>query len=977
MSPADSKTDGVLKKHFPVAAIGASAGGLEAMSQLLYHLPKNTGIAYIYIQHLDPSHESNLVTILRRETKMPVVEATDNVKIEPDHLYVMPPNKELSLVDGVISVSDRPSRPYSSMPINRFFISLADRYKEAAIGIVLSGTASDGTLGLKAIKMEGGITFAQDVSAKFHSMPDNAVTDGFVDLILSPKEIALRLSQIGDQKDIYYSAINNLHLRSDTDVDENFLSILQIVRKSIDVDFSQYKMTTIKRRILRRMLIYKLETVKDYLQYLKQHAGEVNTLYQDLLINVTSFFRDNESSQFLQKTIIPKIIKSKTVNDPIRIWVAACSTGQEVYSLAMLIVEELGEESANTPVQIFATDLSEQVINKARIGLYSADEVSDIPPKRLHRFFNKTDGHYRVVKSIRDLCIFATHNIAKDPPFSRLDLVSCCNLLIYLDTNLQRKVISTFHYALNKNGYLVLGKSETIGQSDSLFSQVDKKFRVYSKKADVASNGMFEMNFRHPDGNKLTTQKIAKAPRGKMDEVDLERSADNLLLKKYTPASVIVNNELDIVQFKGSTGLYLEAMPGRASLNLMKMARPGLGFELRNIVHKAKKTGEPAKKTGLNINVGDKIHPTSIEAIPLKTDTEEQYYLVVFEEMKLLPGKDYGTVKDKRVKQLEGEMASLREDMRSIVESQEAANEELQSANEEIVSSNEELQSINEELETSKEEIESSNEELTTINQELQVRNEELVEAHEYSQAVYDTIREAVLILDKSLKIKTANNTFFKTFKLTESETIGVLFNELANKQGDLAPLKKLLQEVIKNDTHFEDYEIKNFFPGSGEKVLLLNAKKVNQKMHGNELVLLAIEDITSMRQAQGVLKQQESWFKNMADNAPVAIWVTGLDKKLNFMNETGLKLRGITLTEAIGKEWEVGAHPEDLETSKKIFHDSFDKMQPFEISYRLQKYDGNYHPMINKGKPHYDETGEFTGYVGTCIELSGPLSPP
>lgn len=962
-----------VEKYFPVAAIGASAGGLEAISQLLTHLPDKTGIAYIYIQHLDPSHDSNLTSILQRETKMPVLEATDKIKVETDHLYVIPPNKEMALVDGIISVTDRPQKPYAHMPINRFFISLAERYKEYAIGIVLSGTAYDGTLGTKAIKMEGGITFAQDDSAKFQSMPQNATNDGGVDLVLSPKQMAEELAKLGEKKDYYYSVIkDDENVATEKNEENDFFNILHLIQKSVGADFSQYKMTTIKRRIVRRMMIYKSENVKEYLQYLKQHAKEIDLLYQDLLINVTAFFRDAESSAFLQQTILPKIIRSKSANDPIRVWVPACSTGQEAYSLAMLIVEVLGDRSANTPVQVFATDLSENVISKARVGVYTQDEVSEIPLKRLQRFFTKTDGHYRIVKSIRDLCIFATHNIAKDPPFSRLDLISCCNLLIYLDTNLQRRLMGTFHYSLGTEGYLILGKSETIGTSTSLFSQVDKRHKIYSNRKDAAAKPGFEMTYRMPEADKiLSVPRPSPNQKFKAEDADLEKVVDGLLLKKYSPASVIVTPDLDIVQFRGSTGLYLEAAPGRASLNLMKMARQGMAFELRNIVHKAKKTGEPAIKHGLHIKTEDKTLTISIEAVPVKTDTEEEYFLVIFEPM---PEPDaainYGSVKDERVKQLEGEMATLREDMRSIVESQEAANEELQSANEEIVSSNEELQSINEELETSKEEIESSNEELTTINQELQVRNEELAEAHEYSQAVYDTIREAVLVMDKELKIKTANKAFFEIFGTTEYETVGMFFDELGNKQWDLSQLKKLLKEVIEEEKNFKDYEVNAFFPGIGQRAMLLNAQKVYQKIHGSELVLLAIEDITEFRHAQKVLAEQEKWFKNMANNAPVAIWVTGLDKLTNFMNDTGLTFRGITLEEAMGKEFWYGAHPDDQEYCKQIFHKHFDKKEPFEIKYRLHEHNGQYCPMISLGKPNYDSDGTFMGFIGTCTEF-------
>lgn len=964
-------TNDAEKKPFPIVAIGASAGGMEAFIELLQNLPQVTGLSYAYVQHLDPTHESNLIHILGRSTKMPVIEAVDQVKIEPDHIYVIPPNREMSLVDGIIQVSPRPAKPYNHMPINHFFVSVAERYKEMGIGIILSGTATDGTAGMKAIKLAGGLTFAQDESAKFQSMPKSAISEGAADLVLSPKAMAEELSKISKQKDAYYTAIQELNEEAISNKDEELLGILHLLHRSTGVDFSLYKMNTIKRRIIRRMMLYKLETLRDYAQYIKQHTNEINFLYQGLLINVTAFFRDVESSEYLKKNLLPKVLKSKAPNDPVRVWVPACSTGQEAYSLAMLIIEVLGDKAASMPVQIFATDLSETAINKARLGIYSKDDVIDIPPKRLQRFFTKIDGNYRIVKSIRDLCVFATHNIAKDPPFSRLDLISCCNLLIYLDNHLQKKLIATFHYSLNGNGYLILGKSETVGTSAYLFAQLDKKLKIYAKKKDATAKAMFEMNYRLPEpekfsgfGRRTTEQKI------KTDEIDLDKAVENLILKKFTPASVIVNYDLDILQFRGSTGLYLEPAPGKASLNLMKMARQGLGFELRNIVHKAKKSGQPAKKAGLEISYDGKSHKVSIEAIPLKADTEEDYYLVVFEEMVTPQQEQLGNVKDRRVKQLEEELAALREDMRSIVEAQEAANEELQSANEEIVSSNEELQSINEELETSKEEIESSNEELITINQELQVRNEQLAEVQEYSEAVFTTIRESLLILDKDLRIKSANQAFYKTFLMREDEVEGRLLFEINNKLWNIPQLRQFLTEVIPAQSQFHGFEITHSFPGIGEKVMLLNARKLVQKMHRQHLILLAMEDITEHKQAQKIIADREAWFRNMANNAPVMIWVTGIDKLCNFANRTFLEYRGIDLGNIIGKPWAEDAHPDDLDRCLRLYEDSFNKKQPFEIEYRLKKHTGEYHRIFARAKPNFTPEGQFTGYIGTCVEL-------
>ncbi|WP_066408253.1 CheR family methyltransferase [Flavisolibacter tropicus] len=837
---------------FPVVAIGAADGGTEAMMTLLENLPQNTGMAFFYFQI--NGIESDAAKQLTGATEIPVIKAEENIEVKPDHLYVIDPDKPQMLSDGVLKpMVNLPESPHAGMPVSQFFTLLADQLQEKVIGILLSGSDVDGTLGLKAIKMGGGLTFVQDGTANFSTMPKNAISQGVVDLVLSPKEIAEELIKIGHQKEIYYTAMKELDEGAISNNDESLKSILNLLNRNIGVDFSGYKKTTIKRRIIRRMMLHKLDNLRDYMDYLKKHSGEANALYQDLLINVTTFFRDPDTSEYLKDTLFPKIIQSKTINDPIRIWVPACSTGQEAYSVAMMLIEALGDKVTSMPVQIFATDLSEVAINKARLGIYSKDDVIDVSPKRLERFFNKIDGSYRIIKSIRDMCVFATHNIAKDPPFSRLDLISCCNFLIYIDSILQKKIIATFHYSLLNNGYLVLGKSETVGASAYLFSQVEKHFKVFSKKKDATAKAAFEMNYRFPETDRsFGTTRKQMSQKVKNDEVDLDRVIDHILLKTYTPACVVVNNDLDILQFRGSTGLYLEPSPGKASLNLMKMARQGLGFELRNLVHKAKMSGAPARKIGMEIYIEDKIQRINIEATPIKTEGEDAYFMVLFTPALSLPDdEELGDVKDKRVKQLEAELTALREDMRSIIESQEAANEELQSANEEIVSSNEELQSINEELETSKEEIESSNEELITINQELQMRNEQLAEVQEYSEAMFNIIRESVLTLDKELRVKTANRAFYKTFKINEEDAEGRYIFELGNGKWNIPKLRKLLHDIIPTNTQFFGYEIVHEFPNIGEKVLIINAHKVAQRIHGQELILLAIEDITEFRQAQ------------------------------------------------------------------------------------------------------------------------------
>ncbi|RYY67626.1 MAG: PAS domain S-box protein [Chitinophagaceae bacterium] len=957
-------------KPYPIVAIGASAGGIEALQELLAHLPAKTGMTFVYVQHTSEERESGLVPVLARATSMPVLMAEDDMPMLADHLYVSPGGM-LTISNVTLRLRPRRADEKVFLPINQLFLSLAEHTRIPIIGIILSGSATDGVLGLKALKAAGGLTFAQGETAAFQSMPQGAIADGSVDLVLSPREMAEELERIADQKETFYNAIQELSEESIHNRDQHLLAILHLLHRSVGVDFRFYKMNTIKRRIIRRMMLHKIATLEAYAQFLRQHAGEINLLYQDLLINVTTFFRDAESMEYLREHVLPEVLKGKSDNDPLRIWVPACSTGQEAYSLAMLVMEALGDKAANTPVQIFATDISDMVINKARLGIYSPDDVLDIEPRRLQRFFTRVEGSYRVIKSIRDLCVFATHNVTKDPPFSRIDIVSCCNLLIYLDTVLQRKVMATFHYALHNHGYLVLGRSETVGSAANLFTQIDKKLKVYAKKKDGSAKALFEMSFAVPDAQRLQLPEERRPNRkaGRPD-LDIERAMDEALLARYIPASVLVNGDLDILQFRGATGLFLEPAPGRASLNLMKMARPGLGFELRNIVHKAKSSGSPARKEGLDIQAQGETRKVTIEAVPVRADGEEELFLVVFSQMATEVGTATGEPDDERAHQLERELKALREDMRAIVEAQEAANEELQSANEEIVSSNEELQSINEELETSKEELESSNEELITINQELQLRNEQLAESYEYAEAVFNTIGESLLVLDSSLLVRTANNAFLTTFKCkAEDVELRPLF-ELCHQQWNIQELREFLYDTVLKQTGSARLVFTHTFAGLGEKTLALNACRVARRSQGEEIVLLAMEDLTEHKAAARMLAEREEWIRNMANNAPVMMWVSGTDRLNTFVNKAYLEFRGIKPEEAVGHLWTEHIHPDDIDHCMKTYFSHFEQKLPYSLEYRLLRHDGVYRYILDRATPNFTPDGMFAGFIGTCVDV-------
>ena len=864
-------TKQIKKSSFTVVAIGASAGGLEAITQLLQQLSPTTGMAFIYVQHLSPDHKSMLTPLLSKVTKM-VVQDIDNMeKMEPNNVYIIPYNKVIEVTDGHIKLIPRPSPKTFVLTIDVLFTSLAQTHKENVIGIVLSGSANDGTQGLKDIKQAGGITFAQDDSAKFGSMPQSAIAAGVVDFILSPKEIANKLNWMSKHPSLKPSKLKKAPEDTIDNNNPELKTMLQILLKLKHVDFSHYKMNTIKRRIIRRMMINKIDTLKLYAEFIQLKNNEIDLLYQDLLINVTDFFRDTDAFQNLKTNLLPRLIQSKLPGETLRIWVAACATGEEVYSIAMILMEIKENNASHLPYQIFATDLSPEAIAEARMGEYTAHQLKNVSPKRLEQFFTKNKDKYRIVKSVRDICVFAQHNILSDPPFSRMDLISCRNFLIYLDASAQKKAISSFYYGLKEGGFLMLGKSETIGTSELLFTAVDKKFKIYSRKNNLDKYSIPDVSTRLSNNtmNETNSNKSAylrKQPSS--SNTNLSAAFDAILLAQFVMASVIINHDLEIIQFRGDTSMYLQHPAGRASFNILKMAHIEITFELRNAIHHAIKTKRTMRKLGIEMSRDlnkNTIEIVNIEVTPLDVDNEE-LLVVVFSghKMDLEAPTDSGIknnsiAKDRRIKKLEEELATARSDMGSITQDQEAANEELQSANEEIVSSNEELQSLNEELETSKEEIEATNEELTSSNVELQARIQQIEDLNNYHQIILDTVHEPMLVLDKHIRIVSANKSFCKTFQVTEKESLGESLYKLGNNQWNILSLRELLEDIVPKNIRFHDFVVEHTFPIIGHKTMLLNAHRILQQSNNEELIVLTISDITEVKRLSIELQEKEN----------------------------------------------------------------------------------------------------------------------
>jgi two-component system CheB/CheR fusion protein len=964
---ADERTEGSSPL---VVGIGASAGGLEAFTDLLRHLPDDTGMAFVLIQHLDPSHESHLTELLSKASTMPVSEVRGETRVEANHVYVIPPRCNLGISDGVLHTPPRPDSG-RNMPIDSFLRGLAADRGSKAVGVVLSGTASDGTLGLQAIKAAGGITFAQEKqTAKFDGMPGSAIAAGVVDFVLPPGGIARQLVAIARN---YHVPIE---LRTATEASEEggLKKIFRLLRSATGVDFTYYKQSTLQRRIKRRMALRRFEKLEDYCRELERNPEEANALCEDCFITVTAFFREPAVFEDLKKKVFPSLVENRESDDPIRIWVPGCSTGEEAYSIAICLMEFLEEAKVSVPFEVFATDISETAIEKARAGTYTGAALAHVSPQRLARFFTRTERGHQIAKVIRDVCVFARHNVAQDPPFSKLDLISCCNVLIYLGAVLQRKVLAILRYALKPTGFLVLGPSEGIGTLSESFRHVEKAHKIYRVQPAASTPAPPLSKGSHTEGPVDLRETLAEDPAG----LEVQREADRLVLAKHGPPGAIIDDDMNIVQVRGHTAPYIELSPGEPTHNLLKMAREGLIAGLGKAIRTARQRNIPAKENGFRLEGAGQVKEVAIEVVPIRgsASSKERYYLVLFQDVE--PKGDRATShkpatrNNRENAMLRRELAATKEYLHSIIDHNATTLEELRAANEEA-------QAGNEELETAQEELESANEELNTLNENLRITNVELSQVNrdltillesisiplvmvgrdlrirrftramepmlnlitsdigrsitdlqpqmelpdlrrllldameggnriprnirdshgrwyslrilpsvgpegkvdgavmmlididaakrglDFAEAIVETVREPLVILNQNLQVLKANRTFYETFQSAREETEGRLVYDLGNGQWNIPKLRELLENILPAHSAFRDFEVTHEFEHVGRKVMLLNASEIFNPNAQARTILLAIEDATDRKQAEEALRTTNAELQHFA----------------------------------------------------------------------------------------------------------------
>lgn len=920
---------------FTIVGIGASAGGLNALKKFFSYMPSDSNIGFVLVQHLDPNHKSSLVELLRKYTSMKVVQIKDGMKVEPNQVHVIPPNKDMKIINGTLQLST-PAEPHGlRMPINLFLKSLADDQKDNSICIIFSGFGADGTDGLKAIKSEGGMAMAQDPkTAESDGMPVNAIKTGLVDFVLPPEDMPDKLISYVQTLSKIITKIK-AHVGDD---EQNLQKIFLQIRSRTGHDFSTYKESTMYRRIGKRANMHQIDNIKEYSRYLQRNPDEIDLLFQELLINVTSFFRDPEAFNVLKTKALPELLAGKSEGKPIRIWVPGCSSGEEVYSLAMILRETMESLGKYFEVQIFGTDIDEIAINTARKGIYPENIGGDVGRDRLKKFFIKKEGKYQIKNEIREMAVFAVHNVLKDPPFAKLDLISCRNLLIYLKSDAQKSLLSLFNYSLNVDGILFLGPSESIGEALEYYTVVNKKWKIFKSGKSrglpwklIDSPIMFSpyAERAHKTGENFNVERI-----------DVTNLATKQLLDAYAPPSVIINDLGEILYIHGRIGKYLEPAPGKARLNVFDMSREGIGFKLRSAVQNAGSKRKDIILEGMTVknNGESKLINITVKSIE-EPEIMRNLLIVSFEDVKKLKKKekekiklDLATETDKRVVKLETELRETKERLNVTIEEMETSYEELKAANEELQSMNEESQSTNEELETSKEEMQSINEELATVNSELQIKIDELTRANDDMRNLFNSTEIATIFLDKELNIRNFTPEASILIKIRKSDVGRPISDIVTNiKYGHLEEdLKKVLDRLVLKEKEVQTKD------GKWYLMRILPYKTSEDVIDG---VVVTFVDIDQRITAEKKIKEALKYAENIINTVKKPILVLNQDLKVSSANQSFYDEFKLTPEETEGKliyqlnnQWDI---PQLKELLDKVRNKNY-AFQRLEVEYEF-----------------------------------------
>jgi two-component system CheB/CheR fusion protein len=963
----------------PVVGVGASAGGLNAMESLLPAIATDSGLAFVVVQHLDPDHESSLTELLRRLSPIPVSRIENETAVERNHIYVIPPNASLTIVDDHLHLAPPIQHRGLRTPIDGFFLSLAEARGEKAAGIILSGSGSDGTLGLRGIKEHGGLTIAQE-GAEYDGMMLSAVRSGMVDFVLPLDQIPAKLAD-------YFHHLDGHHQRlaESQEAAHHLNQISVLLRTRTGHDFSGYKDKTVVRRVQRRMQVLQIDTLPEFIERLRKAPTEIDALLQDLLIGVTNFFRDPQAFAALEEKVIPTLFEGKGPDDTVRVWVPGCSSGEEAYSIAILLREHMPKGHSAPRLQVFASDIDEPALAVARIGRYPATIARDIAPARLERYFVREDGTYRIASDLRELCLFSAHNILRDAPFSKLDLVACRNLLIYLTPELQNRLIPLFHYALNDGGALFLGSSENLTRHTRLFTTLDKQHRIFRRRTQVERR-LPEFPLTAPDNLR---RRVPPAQRAGADQEPLQALAERQMLDRYSPAYVIINAEGDVLHGSARTGKYLELSPGVPKIDIFSMARQGLRPDLRAGVHMAITSGQAVVQKNLLVgtNGGRQLIDLVIQPLPTSA-VHDPLYLVVFQDIGGIKSlqeaeapNDDDDLENATLRQLEMDLRATRERLQTTTEELESANEELKSGNEELSSMNEELQSANEELETSKEELQSINEELQTVNAELKERVEELSRANSDIANLLESTQIATVFLDRNLNVKNFTPAAKDVFRLVESDTGRPINHVRARFAADtvqedaervMRTLATVEQQIVSTDS------------GARYVMRMMPYRTVENVIAG---VVITFVDVTKMNAAEARideltkdLRDRISSLETLLDMVPVGILILrdGSPADEVQVNRYGAQLLGDGVRDD-------AARPRRLSRAIRLFQGDRElgaDEHPLQLGIRtgrpvpnfegrLLRSDGEQRDVMITSTPLFEEGGKVRGAIAAIVDIS------